>query len=150
MLFYWLVWTLMTVGLFLLDLFIYEHALSNFILISLTPLVSSWCLIYSNHACVLCQPQPPQWVFQFIHWRIGNVECPFLVLVMVTFGDVVLISLVWWFIYSKAMLLMHGYWGLLWCCVILHYCISHAKVYEGKYKNQNVAIKIVHRGEVLE
>ena len=23
----------------------------------------------------------------------------------------------------------------------------HAKVYEGKYKNQNVAIKIVHKGE---
>ncbi|CBI14949.3 hypothetical protein VitviT2T_026458 [Vitis vinifera] len=27
---------------------------------------------------------------------------------------------------------------------------AHAKVYEGKYKNQNVAIKIVHRGETPE
>ncbi|KAI3970419.1 hypothetical protein MKX01_024066 [Papaver californicum] len=27
---------------------------------------------------------------------------------------------------------------------------GHAKVYEGKYKNQNVAIKIVHRGETEE
>nr|CAD1836423.1 unnamed protein product [Ananas comosus var. bracteatus] len=26
---------------------------------------------------------------------------------------------------------------------------AHAKVYEGKYKNQNVAIKIVHRGDTL-
>lgn len=27
---------------------------------------------------------------------------------------------------------------------------AHAKVYEGKYKNQNVAIKIVHKGETQE
>ncbi|CAN6702781.1 unnamed protein product [Malus baccata var. baccata] len=27
---------------------------------------------------------------------------------------------------------------------------AHAKVYEGKYKNQNVAVKIVHRGETPE
>ncbi|KAL2532274.1 Protein kinase superfamily protein [Abeliophyllum distichum] len=27
---------------------------------------------------------------------------------------------------------------------------AHAKVYEGKYKNQNVAIKIVHKGETPE
>ncbi|KAG8384877.1 hypothetical protein BUALT_Bualt04G0164000 [Buddleja alternifolia] len=27
---------------------------------------------------------------------------------------------------------------------------AHAKVYEGKYKNQNVAIKIVHRGDIPE
>ena len=27
---------------------------------------------------------------------------------------------------------------------------AHAKVYEGKYKNQNVAIKIVHRRETPE
>ncbi|CAK9158103.1 unnamed protein product [Ilex paraguariensis] len=27
---------------------------------------------------------------------------------------------------------------------------AHAKVYEGKYKNQNVAIKIVHRGDTQE
>ena len=58
MLVYWLVWTLRIIGLFLLNLFVCIHALFDFILISLTPLVSIWCtasslnLIYKNHACV--------------------------------------------------------------------------------------------------